>query len=82
MKWGFGNFGFVDKGLEEKSRVEEALLKIRSSFFPFRTNTSLRISNSIAVLLRHIFETSVRINLRSAQTHDGDEEDTAAVSAS
>jgi hypothetical protein len=38
MKWGFGNFGFVDKGLEEKSRVEEALLKVLSFFNLFDRN--------------------------------------------
>jgi hypothetical protein len=50
MKWGFGNFGFVDKGLEEKSRVEEALLKVLSFFNLFDRNL-LNILYKILVLL-------------------------------
>jgi hypothetical protein len=35
MKWGFGNFGFVDKGLEEKSRVEGSFAQGIILFQPF-----------------------------------------------
>jgi hypothetical protein len=53
MKWGFGNFGFVDKGLEEKSRVEEALLKVLSFFnlFYLFDRNLLNILYKILVLL-------------------------------